>query len=200
VIDDLARTLQAVLGDPSLHADFPALAKAQISFDRPTDDPTKLLHPTVNLFLYDVRENVELRSNEPHYARPGRQVMIAPPPLRVACSYVVTAWPVGGVDLALQEHGLLSQALQVLARYHTIPPQFLQGSLAAQAPPVPLVAASAEGLKEPQDFWTALGLRMRASFVVTATIALTVQPPASAPAVRTPVLKIDLIQDEPTTA
>jgi hypothetical protein len=137
----------------------------------------------VDLFLYDVRENMELRSNEPTIARQNGQAVIRRPPLRVACSYLVTAWPVGGQELILQEHRLLSQVLQVFSRYPTIPPSFLQGGLAGQEPPLPMITARADGLKSPAEFWTALGNKLRPSLTVTVTIAMESFAPETAPIV-----------------
>jgi len=184
MIRDLSLTLRAILDDPTLSATFPELAAAQIVFDRPieTFNPTQT---TVDLFLYDIRENTELRSNEPIVQRGNGQVTIVPPPLRVSCSYLVTAWPVGGIEMALQEHRLLSQALQVLSRHPTIPSIYLQGSLIGQEPPLPLMAARADGLPNPAEFWTSLGSRLRASFTVTVTIAMDVFAPEIAPMVIT---------------
>jgi hypothetical protein len=170
MIRDLSETLRALLDDPALAGRFPDLANAQISFDRPAEtfNPSQT---TVDLFLYDVRENVELRSNEPVYERRNGEVIVHRPPLRVACSYLVTAWPVGGPDLSLQEHRLLGQALFVLSRHPTIPAKYLKGALVGQEPPLPLVATQADGLKNPAEFWSALGNRLRPSLAVTATIA-----------------------------
>ena len=170
MIRDLSQTLRSLLTQPGVPAE---LAAAQIVFDRPTDqfNPTQA---TVDLFLYDLRENLELRNNEPTLERQNGQVTIRRPPLRVDCSYLVTAWSggVSGDELALQEHRLLSQVLQVFSRYSTIPNQFLQGSLANQEPPLPMVTARANGLKEPAEFWTSLGTQLRASIGVTVTIAM----------------------------
>jgi Pvc16 N-terminal domain len=126
MIDDLSRSLRVILDDPGLATSFPELADAQISFERPSEtfNPAQT---TIDLFLYDVRENVELRDNTPSVTRLNDQVAIGRPPLRVACSYLVTAWPVGGIEPPLQEHRLLSQALQVFSALPTIPPGFLQG-------------------------------------------------------------------------
>jgi hypothetical protein len=180
MIRDLSLTLQAILDDPALGTDFPELAAAQIVFDRPTDtfNPTQT---TIDLFLYDIRENMELRSNEPSYERLNGQTRIHRPPMRVACSYLVTAWPVGGADLALQEHRLLSQAAQVLSRYPKIPDSFLKGKLVGQEPPLPMMTAQTDGLKEPAEFWTAIGNRLRASITVKATIGMDVFPPDPSP-------------------
>lgn len=180
MIQDLSETLRAILDDPKLAATFPELAAAQVVFDRPSEQfqPTQ---STIDLFLYDVRENVSLRSNEPLVERRDGQALIRRPPLRVACSYLLTAWAVGGTEPVLQEQRLLSQALLVLSRYPTIAKEFLRGSLVGQEPPLPLVKAQSDGLKEPSEFWTAIGNKLRPSLTLTATIALDVAAPETAP-------------------
>lgn len=188
MIRDLSETLGQVLAKfPSLPAE---LAAAQIVFDRPSDtfSPGST---TVDLFLYDVRENLELRSNEPVVQRQNGSFVTSRPPLRVACSYLVTAWPVGGVDVALQEHRLLSQVLQVFSSVPTIPPQYLVGLLKGQDPPMPMVTAQADGLRSPGDFWTALGSKIRASVSITVTFAMSsLQPPVKAPMVITEEIRL----------
>lgn len=171
MIRDLSLTLRSLLDDPALASVFPELAAAQIVFDRPAE-PFSPAQTTVNLFLYDIRENLELRNSEPLLERRNGEAIIHPPPLRVACAYLITAWPVGGTELPLQEHRLLSQTLQVLFRYPTIPAAFLQGSLAGQQPPLPMLTAQADGLKDPADFWAAIGNKLRPSITVTATLAM----------------------------
>ena len=191
MIRDLSLTLQAVLDDATLAGDFPELLAAQVSFDRPSEGFSPGV-PTVDLFLFDVRENMELRSNEPQKTRTNGDIAIQRPPLRVACSYLLTAWPVGGADLALQEHRLLSQALEVLSRYPQIPDAFVKGSLVGQEPPLPMVTARTEGLKEPYEFWAAIGNKMRASLVVTATIGMDVCPAVSAHQVSSSMTRLGL--------
>src|SRR6266852_2742383 len=161
MIRDLSATLDALLTQPGIP---PELGAAQIIFDRPTEPFTPPL-TTVDLFLYDIRENVELRSNELLYRRPLNQqfLEVEPPPMRVACSYLVTAWPVGGTELALQEHRLLSQVLQLFSGLPTIPSTFLQGSLQGQEPPLPMVTAVVDQQKNLSEFWTAIGCKLRAS-------------------------------------
>jgi hypothetical protein len=182
MIRDLSLTIQAVMDDPALATDFPELFGAQVVFDRPAEGFTPTV-PTIDLFLFDIRENVELRSNEPEVTRSNGQVVIKRPPMRVSCSYLLTAWPVSGGDLALQEHQLLGQALQVLSRYPHIPAPFIRGQLVGQEPPLPMMAAQSDGLREPYEFWSAIGNKMRPSIVVTATIGLDVTPAIQAPEV-----------------
>src|ERR1700693_6243463 len=115
MIRDLSETLKKVLHDPVFATQFPELNTADIVFERPLD-PFAPLKTTVDLFLYDVRENLELRSNEYTVEYIHGQAVTHPATLRLACSYLVTAWPVGGLDIALQEHRLLTQILCVLLR------------------------------------------------------------------------------------
>jgi hypothetical protein len=189
-IDDLSRVLQAMLTERSPVAVEargelpPELAEAQVVFDHPDKLPPKE-KTTVDLFLYDIRESLELRSNEPFVERKNGKVITHPPPVRVACSYLVTAWPIGGAELALQEHRLLSRVLQIFSRFPTIPDEFLQRRL---KPPVPLVTAVVDPQKNLSEFWTALGSRMRPSLTVTATISMELFEPEKA----APVISEDL--------
>lgn len=189
MIRDLSSTLQAVLSDPSLATPFPELSKAVIVFDRP-DDGFKPTQTTVDLFLFDVRENMELRSTEPMIQRQNGTAMIRQAPMRIACTYLVTAWPVGGSDLVLQEQRLLSQALQVFSMYPKIPASFLKGKLVGQAPQLPMMATQPDELKNPAEFWTAIGNKMRASVTVTVTISVDVFAPVSAPIVKTELVRL----------
>jgi Pvc16 N-terminal domain/Carboxypeptidase regulatory-like domain len=186
VIRDLSLTLRAMLTQPGLPAE---LAAAQIAFDRPGETFTPQQR-TLDLFLYDIRENLELRNAEPLLERINGQAVRRPPPMRVDCTYLVTAWPVSGTELPLQEHRLLAQTLQVLSRYRTIPAAFLQDSLKGQEPPLPLVTSQTGGLKEPAEFWSAIGGRLRPSLSVTVTIGLEVFAAETLPLVTTETIRI----------
>jgi hypothetical protein len=78
------------------------------------------------------------------------------------------------VDLNLLEHLLLSEVLQVLSRYPTIPANSLQGKLAnpEQPTPLPMITAQAEGLSNISEFWSAIGSNLRPSLNVKATISM----------------------------
>lgn len=191
MIHDLSTTLHAILDDNSLGARFPELLAANIAFDRPDDNFQPQAPAALDLFLYDIRENVELRNNEPIVQRNGHQATIQPPPRRIDCSYLVTAWPTGAPPLELREHQLLGQALEVLAGYPTIPHIFLQGSLVDQEPPLPMITPQVDGLKSPADFWTAMGNRLRASFTVTITLSVSVLPAVTGPIVTTKLTGFD---------
>jgi len=165
--------LKAVLHDPSFATVFPELNGAEIVFDRPLD-PFNPANTTVDLFLYDLRENLELRLNEPTTTTVGNTLVTHPAALRLACSYLVTAWPVGGPDLPFQEHKLLTQVLRVLSHYPIIPASFLQGTLAGQDPPLPMVTLHPDALKNLAEFWSSLGSKLKPSLTATVTISVPV--------------------------
>lgn len=198
MIRDLSETLQAILDDPDLEGPFPELAAAQIAFERPSEQyaPSQT---TVNLFLFDIRENMELRTKAPFVERRNGQAEIHRPPMRVDCSYLLTAWVAGGAGPkpVLEEHELLGQAMQVFARYPTIPKKFLQGGLTEQGLPLPLsVGGTNKGeMKDPADFWSALGNKLRPSLVVTVTLEMQTSEPETAPLAATKRLRIGLRSD-----
>ncbi len=110
MIKALTLSLKAILDDSSL----PVLVRdAEVAFDRPGDtySPDK---DTINLFLYDVREKAELRSSEPIIARQDGVATIRQPPIRLACSYLVTAWIGSGV---IGEQALLRRSISCWERF-----------------------------------------------------------------------------------
>src|SRR3954465_15092758 len=107
MIDDLDRTLEELLK----HA-LPArlVESVSISFAAPDSQfpPAAVTLPAINLFLYDVRENRDLRSAEWMIERRENGTATRQrPPVRVDCSYLVTAWPSEAAPNASQdEHRL----------------------------------------------------------------------------------------------
>jgi hypothetical protein len=190
----LSESLQAILQQPGLPSE---LAEAEIVFDRPAGsfNPQRT---TIDLFLYDIRENTLLRDNGPTIARNNNRATIRHlPPLRIDCTYLITAWPTSMAENALQEHRLLSQVLQVFACYPTIPPNFLPPALRNQDPPLPLLVTSADSIKNPAEFWTSLGTPLRASLAVTVTVSIDpfsgfAPPPEDVPLVDRSVPQLEL--------
>ncbi|CAN7513018.1 Pvc16 family protein [Variovorax sp. LjRoot84] len=179
MIHEVTESLEAFLKQPGLQ---PPLRDAAIRFDRPTD-PYALDQTTVNLFLFEVRENLELRSNESVTRRVGGQSFVEPPAYRANCLYLVTAWPVGGTDLPKQEHQLLAQVLQLIAGAPVIPPAFLTPQLQLQEPTLPMMVVQPDGVRNPAEFWAAIGNRIKASLLVSVTVSLQVFDTAEYPSV-----------------
>jgi hypothetical protein len=196
VIHEVTESLEAFLKQPGLP---PPLRDAAIRFDRPTD-PYSLDQTTVNLFLFEVRENLDLRSNEPVVRRVDNQSFVEPPPLRVECEYLVTAWPVDGTDLPKQEHQLLGQVLQLFAATPVLPAAFLTTGLAQQDPPLPMVLLRPDGVRNPAEFWAAIGNRMRASLVLSVTVSMQVFDTAQFPSVISSEIRLKTMTGAPLEA
>lgn len=154
--------------------------QVQVSFATPDDQfpPQSVTLPAIDLFLYDVRENLELRSNETYVERhaDGTATRL-PPPVRVDFSYLITAWPSESVpDPSEDEHRLLGEVMLVLLRYRTIPEEVLQGVLVGQQPPLPVSSLQPGRLQSLGEFWQALGGKPKAALNYMVTLAIDVAP------------------------
>jgi len=173
MIDDLDRSLEALL-----RQDLPAslVAQVSISFAAPDDrfPPSSVSLPAIDLFLYNVQENRNLRSNERVIERQGNgAVAIRRAPARVDCSYLVTAWPSeSSTTPALDEHRLLGEVMTVLLRYPLLPDEVLRGVLIGQEPPLPATALQASSLQSMGEFWQALGGKPKAALNYMVTIGV----------------------------
>jgi hypothetical protein len=188
VIDDLDRTIEALL-----RAHLPASLAGQlaISFLAPDSDfpPSSVPPPALDLFLYDLREDRDLRSTE--WIVDEESGTRRPPPLRLACSYLVTAWAApGSADVVREEHRLLGEVVRVLVRHRTIPADLLAGVLAEQPLPPPATSLQAGPLPSVGEFWQAAG-RPKAALAYTVTLAVDAVPAlAAGPPVQEPVVDV----------
>jgi hypothetical protein len=149
-----------------------------------------------NLYLYDMRENVRLRSNEPHTSQSGGLVTMNLPSPRLDCTYLVTAWsPVAPgplLDPAREEHQLLYRALAVFMQFRPldagdvyatpVPSGMTLAAFTAAAPalaaqPLPFDAASPDAPHEPAEFWTTLKVDSRPAIRLTVTIPVVLEEP-----------------------
>lgn len=175
MIDDLDRTLSELL-----KRGLPAgvVQQVSISFAPPDDTfpPSSISLPAIDLFLYDIRENRELRNREWEVERRSDGTGVRKrSPVRVDCSYLITAWSSKASSTPVyDEHMLLGNVMQVLLRHPTIPDQILQGSLKGQEPRMPAVTIQPGQLQSMGEFWQALGGKPKAALNYTVTIC--VQP------------------------
>lgn len=140
-----------------------------VSFAAPDRDwAARVSRPTVNLYLWDVRRNLEQRDGgmETVPGEDGRPLRRAPLP-RVDCRYLVTAWTSEVQD----EHSLLGHTLAALLLHTEIDVRYLQGSLAQVVPGPTIEVAGSDG-RDNSDFWSALGGQLKPGLdvVVTATV------------------------------
>jgi hypothetical protein len=173
MFQDLDASLERLLRDPWVPTALAELRIADVSFETPdrTYAPSQL---TLNLFLYEVRENRELRENVMiQRADRATGFKLRRPPLRLDCAYVATAWSTknGGAKVA-EEHQLLGQAMRWLSGFGTIPEPHLAGSLTGSEIPVLVHVAQADPNRDAGDFWMAMGIAPRPAFYVMTTVPM----------------------------
>lgn len=173
MLDDLDSTLKKFLihGLPDLQNSEET--SVSISFELPTEGGMQQ-KPAINLFLYDVRENLDLRSREWTMQRRGNGTAVkTQPPARVDCSYLITVWV--NADDPQQEHHILSKIMKLLFSHSVIPPEMLHGSLQNQELPVVLTSMQSGYLQSPSEFWQVMGGKAKVSLHCTVTIAVPVE-------------------------
>ena len=121
MISDLDETIKQLLIkkggiDPSA---------VDIEFKTPNREwSASISKPTINAYLYDIRENHALRGTEFSVSRDDNgHATRKKNPSRIDLSYLITAWTSDIVD----EHHLLWNALATLFRYPELPDDILQG-------------------------------------------------------------------------
>lgn len=165
MIDDVDDSLKELLVQK-----VPIDASAvDIKFEMPNKDwSAAVSKPTVNLFLYDVRENHELRSNERILARNANMGTETPAPVRLDLSYLITVWTTDISD----EHRLLGRILAALLKFPFLPQEVLKGTMQTQTFPLRAWIAQPERMPNPWEFWGHMEHGMKASlhFVLTASL------------------------------
>jgi hypothetical protein len=186
MIQDVDESLRALVKRDALNG-----SKADIAFDAPNKEwSSRRNAPTVDLYLYDIREDLEQRevmwedvrgdSRDPRFITERR-----PPPRRFKLSYLVTAWTQRPED----EHRLLSALLACFLRYPKMPGDLITGPLGESGHGVYLNIA----LPPPQDrsisdVWSALGGELKPSLdlVVNAPVVVGVAEAAGPPVLEEP--------------
>jgi hypothetical protein len=155
-----------------------------------------LTTPTVDLFLYDLREASERAELTPTERRSNGQATITSPPLRLELSYSVTAWTKAVED----EHRLLSQVLAILFAHRRLPADVLEGLLDGGISLSTAETSVGRPREEKSDFWTSVGGPYKASidFVVHTTVESGVST-IRGPEVRTQTLRTGMIEGRPGT-
>jgi Pvc16 N-terminal domain/Carboxypeptidase regulatory-like domain len=157
MLADLDESLRGLLREELERHGFEGV---DIAFDAPAREWSgQLSKPTVNVFLYDLRETEALRTSEWSRAQRDGRTFEGRPPMVMEASYAVTAWTQAVED----EHRLLSQVLAILFAYPEIPGEKLNGRLANGSQRWPIKARIGQGKGEKSDFWTAVGGQYKVS-------------------------------------
>lgn len=185
VIHDVDRLLEQLVRREALNG-----SSVDLVFDAPTKEwVAKRSGPAVNLYLYDIREDLQRRvpTWEDHRAPDGTVSGRYQPPRRFRLAYLVTAWTQRPED----EHRLLSSLLVCMLRNPMLKPGELGGSLDEADLPVYLEVGQPETQERSlADIWTALGGELKPSLdlVVTAPIVISRSAPYGPPVTEGPLL------------
>jgi len=189
VFDDINRTVEALL-----KSDLPSDISSQVSISFATPDdsfpPTGLALPAINLFLFEIHENTQLREFEASLMRrsDGSQVRV-PPPAHVDCHYLVTAAAASTLGSEQDELRILGAVLRVLLRYRVLPEAVLRGALVGQSPPIRAAAVRQGTHPSGVELWQSLKGKPRATLHYTLTVPVDVAVPD---AIGPPVLTVNV--------
>ena len=183
MISDLDETIRQLLIekgrlDPS---------EVDIGFDMPDRQwSASISKPTVNVYLYDIHENRDLRDNGWSVTHSDGVATSRKNPVRVDLSYLLTVWTNDTAD----QHRLLSHLLATLHRFRELPEDVLKGSLAGVEFPIRTQTAQADGvLRNTSDFWSALDNQLKPSINYVVTLPVDLDMAVTAPEVKTKVFK-----------
>ena len=147
-------------------------ADVEILFDAPTKDwAARRNSPAVDVYLYDIREDLRWRAYGSADIRNEEGMITArqKPPKYFKLSYLITAW----TQRAEDEHRLLSAVLTCFLRFEALPKDVLIGVLAAQGVPVRVsIALPPPEDRAISDVWSALGGELKPSLDLVVLVAV----------------------------
>ena len=137
--------------------------------------------PTLSFFLFDIRENTELRQTAPETFRANGRGGHRVPPRRFDLRYLVSAV----TTVVEDEHLLIWRTLGTLMKHPTIPNELLPESIRAVGLPVTGKIAGPDDMPRALEVWSSLEGPPRPSLVYVVTLPLDLELETSAPLVLT---------------
>ncbi len=172
MISDLDQTIEKILTE-----EFPIKnGEIDIAFDQPKREwSARLSRPTINFFLFDIRENNVLRQHQWEKVAMQQKgnggsapsVTQRRTPFRVDCHYIITSWAANPKD----EHRLLSRALLTLFRYPILPENYLVGDMKEQPFRIQAKLVTHDHLTNPAELWGSMDNEIRPSMSYLVTVA-----------------------------
>ena len=156
--------------------------EVDITFEAPTQERIdKLIRPAINLFLFDIQENTELRQGDFERSRNNGRGERRAPLRRFALHYMVSALTTAIED----EHELIWRVLLTLVRHPQFPVEMLSEGLRSLEPaPITKVCQSDEGQRL-SGIWTALGVPLHPALYYVVTVPVDMNIVIEAPLVLT---------------
>ena len=142
------------------------LAAIDVKFDAPTRDwVDSLIKPTINFFLFDMKENIDLRQNSfemPKLKDDGRTADRRLPPRRIDLRYLVSSM----CDVTEDEQTLLWKAMWILLKHPKFP-------VWTGDEPAPSIRVEEKGsLRDVLDLWNAFDARPHPALLCTITMPM----------------------------
>lgn len=170
VIPEVDAALEALIRRDVLNG-----TRVDVLFDAPTKDwVARRNAPAINLYLYDIREDLARREVAYVDVRDTAGIVAErrQPPRRFKLSYLATAWTQRPED----EHRLLAAMLASFVANEILPPDMLTGVLADSALPVIVTVAQPPTQdRSIADVWSALGGELKPSLDVSIVAPLEVR-------------------------
>ena len=191
MLADVDETLRNLLASSTLAGE-----SVRVDLDAPNRDWSgRRSVPTLNLFLADIRENLDMRRSDPQEITnaDGQVTARQARPRYYALTYVLTAWAGTPED----EHRLLGAALVALLRHDYLPADICRGMLAELSRSGFAVRLRVGGTlfteRMATELWSALGTDYRPSLSVTVhtPVPTGVPIPAGPPQTQPPAFAIN---------
>lgn len=199
MLADVDESLRSLLASST----FPGQT-VRVDLDAPNKDWSgRRTAPGLNLFLADIRENLELRRVDPVEIRNGDGQVTSrmPHPRYYALTYVLTAW----ASTVEDEHRLLGSALAALLRSDYLPDSVSTGLLAQQIKAGYPVRVRVGGTlfteRMATELWSSLGSDYRPSISVTVIVPFPagLPIPAGPPQTQPPQVRLTDTRNADTT-
>lgn len=167
MINEVDETLRAIVRAQVVNG-----ADVDVVFDAPTRDwASRRNKPTLDLYLYDIREDLRRREmgvierrNERGIVEERLQL-----PRFFKLAYLITAWTQRPED----EHRLLSAALALFMRYDVLPAEFMTPLLVeAEMPLLIQIAYPPPENRQVSDVWSSLGGDLKPSIDLVVTMPI----------------------------
>jgi hypothetical protein len=156
--------------------------EVDITFEAPTHERIdKLIRPTINVFLFDLQENTDLRQSDFERTRSNGRAERRPPLRRFDLRYMVSALTTDIED----EHQLLWRVLLTLIRHPQIPQELLPEELRVLEPPLTTRASQADEGQRLSGLWTALSVPPHPALYYVVTVPVDMNLVIEAPLVLT---------------
>ena len=160
--------------------------EVDITFEAPTRERIdKLTRPMINLFLFDLQENTELRQGDFERTRSNGRGERRSPLRRFDLRYMVSALTTEVED----EHELIWRALLTLLRHPLFPAELLSEELRSLEPALTTKVSHTDEEQRLSAIWTALGIPPHPALYYVVTVPVDMNMVIEAPLVLTRIAR-----------